>query len=92
PPLTGEVTFTWYRDGELIVGATEQSLVIPGVTFDDAGVYHVGISDGNGVVYVSDPFTLHVLSEGSLPAVGFLALCILAVTLLLVGSVRQYDS
>ena len=42
---SGDVTYEWFHDGDVIDGATESSLTITDVTTDDAGTYYVVVDD-----------------------------------------------
>ncbi|WMJ74652.1 immunoglobulin domain-containing protein [Cytophagaceae bacterium ABcell3] len=42
------ISYQWYKDGSQIEGANESTYTIESATEDDAGVYHVVISNDNG--------------------------------------------
>lgn len=76
--LTGPVgtDYQWKKDGNAITGATERELIFSPVTLLDEGVYTVDYNDGTGVV-PSDPFSLSVSPEGTVPLAGMLGLAAL---------------
>ena len=47
---TAPLTFTWTKNGDVIEGATGDTLVLNNVTLDDAGVYCVRVEGGCGIV------------------------------------------
>lgn len=51
------LSFQWYKDGVLISGATEDQIVLTGVSRDDAGTYSVVASNSAGTA-TSAPATL----------------------------------
>lgn len=55
----GELAYQWKRNGEVLAGANESSLVVEGVTLSVEGEYTVVVSDLNGSVE-SDPARLAV--------------------------------
>ena len=55
------LTYQWFKNGTAIAGATTSRLLIPSITFDDAGSYSVVASDGNGYA-VSAPATIGVFT------------------------------
>ena len=58
----GPLTYQWYRDGELITGATDASFTLDAVAPDDSGaVFAVGVGNIAGVL-PSDGATLTVLA------------------------------
>lgn len=66
PPLVGQVTYSWFKDGVLIDGANSPSYTIHALVEEDAGEYYVVVTDEINRTYTSGPFTLTVL-EGKLP-------------------------
>ena len=66
PPLIGQVTYSWFKDGFLIDGSDSPSYVIHAIVEEDAGEYYVVVTDEINRTYTSRPFTLTVL-EGKLP-------------------------
>ena len=60
------LTYQWFFNGTEISGATESSLVIPDVTFDDAGSYIAGVGNEGGIEF-SDPATLTVTEAPEVP-------------------------
>lgn len=63
---TEPLAYQWYRDGIDIPGATDAVLILPSVTFTDAGGYHVVVQDGAGESLAS---TVAFLDVGNLPPV-----------------------
>lgn len=60
----GQVSYQWYRDGTLVVGATQATLTIPVVRLADAGTHTLVASNSFGAV-TSEPITLTVQPEPS---------------------------
>ena len=56
-------TLQWYRNGSPISGATERQFQAT-----QTGVYVVRVRNAYGCESVSDPFTVNILSGGSIPA------------------------
>lgn len=52
------VTFTWLFNGRLLRGQTNNVLIIPNATLDDAGVYEVVVSNANGTARSSANLTV----------------------------------
>ncbi|HPU96723.1 MAG TPA: lectin like domain-containing protein [Candidatus Hydrogenedentes bacterium] len=65
--LSGTLTYQWYRNDVAIPDALDATLIIPSAQMGDAGIYKVAVDDGQKAVYWSDPFTVTVLAEGTLP-------------------------
>lgn len=61
----GRLSFQWQFDGSNIVGATNSSLTLHGVTTNDAGTYAVLVSNQNGAVISSNA----LLSVGYAPVI-----------------------
>jgi hypothetical protein len=57
---TEPFTFTWFRNGQLIPGATQATLSYPSAAAGQAGYYTVVVSNRAGTV-TSAPATLHVI-------------------------------
>jgi len=48
--VTDDLVYRWYKDGELIVGATNDYLELGQTRFSDAGTYTVEVSNADGLV------------------------------------------
>ena len=79
--LVGELDFEWHKDGSEIIGAEGPEYHIPFADFADAGDYVLFIEDESKALWESDPFTLEVFPEGSLPTGSLLMLGLLAVVI-----------
>lgn len=73
----GAAAFAWYKDGILLPEVTGQIYTIASVSLEDEAEYVVQISDGETGVFISPPFTLTVLMEGSMPLYGSVGLLLL---------------
>ncbi len=71
----------WRRNNTLLPWAVDLELHIPHVTAAHEGVYVLTVVDEDKAIYVSPPFTLRVLPEGSLPAGSLMGLGVLALLL-----------
>jgi|GEM_PF-795527 len=87
--MVGEVTISWYKDGEAISGATSAEYRIGSVVPDDAGEYRVLVTDQSKGLYESPPFVLEVVSAESMPVSGLAAVSALALVLSWVG-IRRF--
>lgn len=86
--MVGEVTIGWYKDGEVISGATGAEYRIDSVVPEDAGEYRVLVTDQSKGLYESPPFVLEVVSAESMPVSGLAAVVVFALVLSWVG-IRQ---
>ena len=86
--MVGEVTIGWYKDGEVISGATGAEYRIDSVVPEDAGEYRVLVTDQSKGLYESPPFVLQVVSAESMPVSGLAAVVVFALVLSWVG-IRQ---
>lgn len=86
PALVGTVTYEWYKDDVLIIGADTDTYYIPAVTFGDAGMYKLIVTDESKEIMESAPFELVVLAEGSLPVSNTIALVFIALSLSAAGA------
>lgn len=85
--MVGGVLYQWKKDGTDIPGATSSSFVITSAASSDTGVYVVQATDQSKGVFVSDPFTLTILPQGSLPVSGAVGMVALAMVCALAGLV-----
>lgn len=60
--LSGAATFQWYREGSLLSGATNQTLILKPVSGTDAGSYTLVACNGSGCV-TSSPVSVTVSSS-----------------------------
>ena len=61
-----DLSFQWYRDGDILDGETFETLSILDVQADDVGLYQVVISNASGQTAVSHPAALEIgTSQGS---------------------------
>ena len=81
-------TYQWFKNGAPVADATGSSLVFAPVTLADAGSYscELNIPD-KATVFLTDPTSLTVLPEGSLPVAGGMGLALLAGACALAGAV-----
>ncbi len=63
------VSYQWYRDGEILPGATGRRLELVDVSTTDAGTYTVELRDAQGSVNATST-TLSVVSSGESPSQG----------------------
>ena len=72
------LVFQWFRNGGLLVGATDEQLVFPAAKVTDSADYHAVVSNSSGRT-VSDKATLLVASAMSAvsftPSTGAMGLC-----------------
>lgn len=57
---TGPLTYQWYKDFNVIPGATSDTFTIPAVVTGDAGNYDCGVTNSEGEVF-SNPATITVV-------------------------------
>ena len=77
----GEVSYQWWKDGDELVGETNNYLELLSVTMDDAGVYAVEVTDDNDTVIQ----THNLVVVGALPAGNHWTLFLGVAVLLLLG-------
>jgi YD repeat-containing protein len=58
------LSFQWYKDGVLLVGETDATLVLAGLDLDDAGSYYCIVTDGLARTATSDSVYVQVLDDG----------------------------
>src|SRR5687767_8262545 len=58
PPLT----FQWYKNNTVILGATNTSLTLPAVTLHDFGTYHVIVTNAHGTAQTA-PALVYVVKK-----------------------------
>lgn len=54
-----DLTYQWYKDSTLIIGATDTLFALPQTPFSPAGVYHVVVRDAEQNCALSAPFFLN---------------------------------
>ena len=60
----GVITYDWYKDGQKIEGANSPDLVISDATEEDAGAYHVVVTNTKGELFETVTLSLiHIWSE-----------------------------
>ena len=62
------ITYQWYKDKQLLQGATAATLYFNGLTFSDVGGYMCEASirsnsQGQGIIRSSSPYRLNITSE-----------------------------
>lgn len=87
--MVGTVTIAWYKDGVVLEGQAGTEYHISNVTPDDAGEYHLLVTDESKGLYESPPFVLEVITEASMPVSSIVALGLLTLVLPWFGGRRR---
>ncbi len=82
----GDVAYQWFKNGEAVPDATEDTLIIDTVAMDDAGEYKLRATDESKAVFFSNPATLIVWAADEAPVAGSLGLGFLVGAMALGGA------
>ena len=84
---SGDVTYTWKKDGTPIPDATTDVYEVEQLAETDSGVYTCTVDDESKTVLVTPPADVKVFPADSLPASGTAAHCLAAAIIGAVGAV-----
>ncbi len=84
---TGQPTYQWKKDGTPIAGATDATLTLTDVSYDDEGYYLCTVTDEEPTTVHSDNAYVWVIAEGSLDLTGIVGLLVMAAACILGGAV-----
>jgi hypothetical protein len=79
--IPGAISYTWYKDGELLPDEPASFIIFDPITLADAGHYFCRIDDGDIALIDTSPVTVVVFSAGALPLSSAAALALLAAAL-----------